>query len=288
MRNSPSPPQTQARASARITYATGQNSLLQRWCILALEALTGQRRINRLYAAVQDAQIDAGDIWSYALKNLKITPGYDPAKLAAIPREGPLVFIANHPFGIADGLILGQIIASVRPEFAILVNHVLCGHDERIEKHLLPINFGEDKAAIQTNIQTKQQAIDRLRRGEAIGIFPAGGVATAPGGWGKAEDLEWKRFTAKIIQMSRATVVPIFFHGQNSRLFHVVSQFSVSLRLGLFLHEANNKKGHTLPINIGVPIPYEALAHIRDRQALTDHLRTVTFQLADEKPASVP
>ena len=270
---------------SRLTYATEQDPLLQQWCIRVLESVSGQRRINRIYAAIQTADIEDAAIWQYALDGLRVTPGYDPARLQAIPREGPVVFIANHPFGIVDGLMLAQIIASVRPKFAVLVNHVLCGHDPRIEQHLLPVNFGESKAAIQTNIQTKQEALARLARGEAIGIFPSGGVATAPGGWGKAQDVDWKRFTAKIIQMSRATVVPIYFHGQNSRLFHLVSQFSTTLRLGLLICEANNKKGRTIPLSIGDPIPYESLAAIRDRQALIDHLRTTTFNLApDARP----
>lgn len=225
------------------------------------------------------------EVWSQALQHLEIAPDYDPARLRAIPAEGPLVVIANHPFGIADGLMLGQLLAAVRPAFSILVNHVLCGHDPRIERHLLPVDFGEDKAALQTNLRTRQEAIARLSRGEAIGIFPSGGVATAPRGWGKAEELEWKRFTARIIQLARATVVPVYFAGQNSRVFHLASRFSVTLRLGLLIYEANNKRGQRIPIAIGDPIPYADLAHLRDRQALTDHLRAATFNLApDARP----
>lgn len=265
---------------SRLSYATESDPLRRRLGIRLLETLTGQRRLNDVYADVQSTQLSDAEVWGYALKGLDITPGYDPARLAAIPKEGPLVMIANHPFGIADGIMLGHMLATVRPAYSVLVNHVLCGHDPRIERHLLPVNFGEDKVALQTNIRTKQEAIARLGRGEAIGIFPSGGVATAPGGWGRAEDLEWKRFTAKIVQMAQATVVPVFFEGQNSRIFHLASQVSVTLRLGLLIHEANNKRGKRIPIHIGDPIPFAAIAHLRDRQALTDHLREVTFNLA--------
>ena len=77
-------------------------------------------------------------------------------------------------------------------------------------------------------------------------IFPAGGVSTSPNGLGRADDLEWKRFTAKVIQMAEATVVPVFVHGQNSRLFQLISQVSQTLRYGMLLNEVRNKMGRDL------------------------------------------
>ena len=97
-----------------------------------------------------------------------------------------------------------------------------------------------------------------------------------------ATDLDWKLFMAKLVQSSKATVVPVYFPGQNSRLFQVVSQFSLTLRLSLVIREVNDRIGKPLRVVVGNPISYDNLAHIEGRQALTDHLRRCTYALANE------
>ena len=82
------------------------------------------------------------------------------------------------------------------------------------------------------------------------------------------------------IQRSKATVAPIWFGGQNSRLFQIASHVSQTLRMSLIFHEVKARIGEELPVPIGAPIPFERLAAIKDRQALADHLREMTYGLA--------
>jgi putative hemolysin len=110
-------------------------------------------------------------------------------------------------------------------------------------------------------------------------IFPAGGISTALSPFGPVGDLEWKLSAAKLIHQTKATVVPIFVHGQNSRLFHLVSQFSLSLRLSLIIHELNKQIARTVRMSIGDPIAYEQLSGHKSRYALTNYLRQVTYAL---------
>ena len=121
-----------------------------------------------------------------------------------------------------------------------------------------------------------------MRAGGAVVIFPGGGISTAQGWRGQVTDLEWKRFAAKLIQISKATVIPLYFHGHNSRLFQIVSQFSPTLRLALLIHEARRLRNSTLKITIGAPLPYAALSQFKDRQALLDHLRQLVYKLATQ------
>jgi putative hemolysin len=113
-------------------------------------------------------------------------------------------------------------------------------------------------------------------------IFPAGGIAKATGLRRSITDIEWKLFAAKIIQMTKATVVPVFFHGNNSWVFNTVSQFSQTLRLALIISELRNKIGKSIRVTIGDPLPYDELSGIKKRQALLNHLRNHTYQLASE------
>lgn len=269
-----------ALSRASLTYSSPDDPLFKRWLINGVEQLTGRRRLERLYEEVRRQQFPPHEIWAVLLRKLNIQVLFDADRLRPLPREAPLVFIANHPFGVVDGLILGFLVAQVRPDFKILVNEVLC-REALLAPFLLPIDFRESREAMATNLHTRSESLRRLGAGEALAIFPAGGVSTAPTPWGAADDLEWKRFVARLIQQTRATVVPLYLPGQNSRLFQVVSQFSLNLRLGLLLHEVRNKMGRQIPVHIGRPVPFEELAHLKNRQQLLDHLRALTYALAE-------
>jgi putative hemolysin len=113
-------------------------------------------------------------------------------------------------------------------------------------------------------------------------VFPAGAVSTAPDRLGRrpAVDGRWQPFVSQLVQRSKATVAPVWFGGQNSRLFQIASHVSQTLRVSLIFHEVKSRIGAELPVRVGEPIPFERLVAIKDRQALADHLRDVTYALA--------
>ncbi|MBK7869945.1 MAG: lysophospholipid acyltransferase family protein [Saprospiraceae bacterium] len=265
----------------RLSYSNFDDPLLKRVMINTIEYATGRRKLERIYNEVRNMHLPPTEMWGTALQKMDIKMRYDADQLAKVPTEGPLIFVANHPFGVVDGLILGHLISRVRPRFALLVNEVLC-REEQLEDFLLPIDFNETKEALNTNLRTRTIAMERLRAGEALGIFPSGGVATAPKIWKRVQDLEWKRFTASLIRQTQATVVPLYFHGRNSHLFQLASQINMNLRLSLLLNEIRNKMGKTVRISIGDPILYETLVPYKDRQELLDYLRRITFDLANK------
>ena len=264
---------------ARISYTDPADPFVRRWLMGMVEYATGRKKLERIYARVKQERPGREEIWQMILDELDVGMIYDERQLAKAPAAGPAVLIANHPFGVVDGLMLGHLLSRVRPAFFVLVNEVLC-REELLAPYFLPIDFRETIAARQTNIQTRRLAIERLTAGEMMGIFPSGGVATAPGPWKKAEDLEWKRFVVKLIRQTQATVLPAYIHGRNSRLFQLASQVSLNLRLSLLLNEVRNKTGKKILISIGDPIPYTALAHLKGRQEMLDHLRAATEALS--------
>lgn len=265
-----------------LSYADASDPLLKRWLIQGVEHLSGRPLIERLYNEVRFLDVPPGALWGLALKQLKVSMDADWEKIEHLPAEGPLVFVANHPFGVLDGLMMGELISRVRSDYFILVNEVLA-RDPRLAGHLLPIDFRPGQEAVRTNLATAQTAVRRIKEGHAMGVFPSGGVATSRSFFGPAVDLEWKRFAAKVIQLSRATVVPVFFSGQNSRLFQMVSQFSMPLRLGLLLYETKNKMGRRFRVEIGEPIFFDEMAPYRDRDALLGFLRERTLGLASRE-----
>ncbi len=269
-----------------ISYASYFDNVFQRSLVNAIELCSGRRKVQKIYNEFTQIDVNGETFWSEALDGLNVTVNFNSDMLEQVPTDKPLVVIANHPFGIIDGLAICMMVSRIRPDFKVVLNSVLC-RDKRIEKHTLPIDFGHDRNAILTNINTKKACLAELKAGGTIIIFPAGGVSTAPSAFANAVDLDWKPFVAKLIQASQATVLPVYFHGQNSRLFQIVSQFSLTLRLGLYLYELNKMIGSQVDAIIGQPIPYEALAEIPKREILTEYLRDEIYQLSSriEKPS---
>lgn len=269
------------RSKARLTYVSEDDPLLKRLVINSIEFATGRKKLEKLYTQVRAEKPPPEQVWAAVLGKLEVEVAFDEEKLNHIPKEGPLVLIANHPFGVVDGLIFGYLISKVRQDFHVLVNEVLY-REEILRQFLLPIDFRNTKEAMQTNISSRNRALEELKKGGAVAIFPAGGVATSPKPLkGKAEDLEWKNFVLKLIRHKQTQVVPLFFHGQNSRLFQLVSHINLNLRLSLLLHEVRNKMGRQVKVEIGNPIPPKELHAIKERSQLLAFLRRKTYELAE-------
>jgi putative hemolysin len=264
-----------------LSYARADDPILTRIGIRTIEKLTGKPKLQRLYNELQDSEFAAHEAWNIALDRLEVGLDLSKKQLQQIPAKGPVVLIANHPFGVVDGLILCKIIAEVRNDWCVLVNSVFCDHDPRIRQHLLPVDFAETKEASHVNLETRQKALDLLRKDGCIVIFPAGGVATAKKGLKRIEELEWKNFLGKIIKRTQPTIVPIYVHGKNSIAFQLASKISLSLRLSLLLYEVKNKMGKTIKVTIGDPIPGSTLSHLKSKKII-EALKEITVGLSKE------
>ena len=260
------------REPPRISYTNPDDTWLVRYFVSSIEILLGRNKIEAVYNNLKDEQFNLTTFFSSALKETEITAKYDLEKLHAVPKTGPLMFVANHPFGVVDGIVLCDMALRVRGDLRIMLHSLLC-QDSQLAQFFLPIDFQETKQALKTNIRSKQLALEFLSQDIPVLIFPSGMVSTADKfGFGTVRDAPWTTFAAKIIREARATVVPIFFHGQNSRKFHVASHIGEPFRMAMLVHEAINKFGKTVEIEIGEPLTWERLADRGGRQQLTDYL----------------
>lgn len=196
----------------------------------------------------------------------------------------PLLLVANHPFGVPDGIAMLALGERLGRPVKILINTDLLRIPE-MQGFSLPIDFAETREALRINAASGREAVARLQAGETIAIFPSGGVATARWPFGHAGDLAWKTFVAKLVHKARADVAPFYFAGQNSWLFQAASQVSLFLRLSMLVPEALRRVGRSMDVHAGAPIGYEEMEPITDRLALTDMLRRRIFALA---PAGTP
>ncbi|MEQ8827682.1 MAG: glycerol acyltransferase, partial [Parvibaculum sp.] len=193
--------------------------------------------------------------------------------------DGPLVIVANHPFGIGDGIAVLSMAEALGRPFRVLINNELMKVSE-IAPFALPISFEETREALEMNMRTRHEAVRLLKQGVTIVVFPAGGVATAPRGFGRAVDLPWKIFPARLVQAARASVIPVHFDGQCGALFHLASRLSLTLRTSLLVREFHRLSGSSITAVAGEVLPADELAGISDRKQLLAHLHKAVFNLA--------
>jgi len=267
-------------AFEEFSYAAPTDAPLKRLVIRLIERMTGQPRLKRLYRQYREER-KTGNFWEEALLRLRLSLVLEGAALAQWPSKGPLVIVCNHPFGVIDGVAICALTARLRPDFRILTNAVL-NRAEEIRGHFLPVDFSETPEALRTNLQSRALARAHLASGGCLIVFPAGGVSTTPSLWHrKAIDAEWKSFTARLILGARASVAPLYFAGQNSRLFQVASHLHQTLRLSLLFKEVHDRMGSKIRMRPGHPITYEEIAHLSPA-ALMAELRARTYGLAGD------
>lgn len=256
--------------SSALSYVSPGMSRARRLFLLAIERLTGIRRANRIYAAWRASRPDSSPrAMNDLLAACRIALRIEAPQWPVPPPDGrKLIIIANHPFGIPDGVAILALAEQLERPVRILINTDLLRVPE-MTRFALPIDFSETKDALRTNVESRREALACLERGATVVIFPSGGIATARSPFRRAEELPWKLFTAKLIHMARADVLPVYFEGQNSPLFHAASRISMFLRLSLIVPEAVRRLGRPIDVRIGSVIPYERLAAVADRQALT-------------------
>jgi len=271
-----------ADAARDISYSASAKSAPGRVMIRTLEAVGGRSKLIRR-AAGYEAELARGrSFWQVIPERYGLSLDVVGGALADIPVNGPLVLVSNHPYGILDGLMMGHLLDRVRGDFRILANSVFVRAEE-LRRVVLPISFDETKAALALNLQTRSAALDYLGQGGAIGVFPGGTVSTAAKLFSRPMDPSWRNFTARMIARSGATVVPIFFDGQNSRLFQIVSHIHYAMRLGLLVKEFKARLDQPVRVVVGKPLDASTLAaHAGDATAMMDFLRKATYQLSPQ------
>lgn len=272
---------TSRRQIAReISYSHSAETRSGRALIRLMENTTGRLRLIKRAEGYENDVAGGQDFWSVLPERYGLSLDVLRGSLDMIPRDRPLVLIANHPYGILDGMMMGNILSQTRGDFRILANHVFCKAED-LNRVVLPVDFGASKDAMRTNLATRKAALDYLGQGGAIGIFPGGTVSTAATPFAHPMDPGWRGFTARMIAKSNAVVVPVFFDGTTSRLFQIASHVHVTLRMGLLIKEFKKRVDRPVRISIGAPIDRDILDPLsRDTKAMMDFLRKATYELS--------
>lgn len=262
----------------RLTYESPDDGPLTRAFVRLLEGFLGRQKMEAHYQNLKGRKTDAKTFFREAFKLTNITIDGDMSPIANIPKNRPVLFIANHPFGVIDGLIMCNLALDYADDFQVVINSLLC-QDRDLVPHFLPIDFSETKEAAKRNVRTKQLAGKALDNGVPLILFPSGMVSTAGApGFGNVVDAPWTTFIAKLVMQYQPTVVPVFFHGQNTRLFHVASNIAEPFRMAMHMREALRRFGSTVSLDVGRHHSPEDYSHISSRQEMTEHFYNIVQQ----------
>ena len=156
-----------------ISYASSAQTKGGRAVIRVMENVTGRIRLIRRADGYEREVADGRDFWEVMAERYGLSLDVLGGSLANIPRDGSVILVANHPYGILDGLMMGLILSRARGDFRILAHRVFRKAKE-LDQIILPVSFDETKEAVAQNVVTRKESLRYLAEGGAIGVFPGG------------------------------------------------------------------------------------------------------------------
>ncbi|ASF99010.1 lysophospholipid acyltransferase family protein [Vibrio anguillarum] len=247
------------------------------------EWATGLTRLDKFYAQ-RPPHCDTATFLRFTLEVLGIDYQVVKGSLAQVPAQGATVVVANHPLGCVEGVILAEMLLSIRSDVQILANHYLKTVPE-LDSLFIGVDVFEGKAAQKANMQALRAANKHLAQGGLLLMFPAGEVSQlVDSKTQRLEDKQWSRSVSRLIQKHQATALPVFINGQNSKRFYMAGKIHPLLRTLMLGRELLNKKHQRIEIAIGDAINHKEIQHLCD-ETLVNYLRLNTYLLSHISPA---
>jgi putative hemolysin len=249
----------------------------------ALDRVLGLDGINAVYNAAAAWPLGRDrSFLEQVIDVLGITTRLEERDVDRIPRTGPLVVVANHCYGGVEGILAGALVQSVRPDTRVMANYMLARMPELREQFIFVDPFGRS-GSVGANARAMRESLRWLRGGGCLVVFPSGEVAHYDLRRRSLVEPPWNRTVAGLIRRSDATVLPMFFFGTNSVLFHVLGYVHPRLRTLRLPREVLNKRGRTVAVSIGHPIAQRRLAALDGAAAVMDYLRMRTYHLRNRR-----
>lgn len=247
------------------------------------ERLLGLRKLNDMYLQRRKG-MGSRAFLRYILDVLGVNYTVVRGDLEQIPRQGPVIVVANHPFGAIEGVVLPDLLLKRRRDVKILANEYLHRITELSELFIGVDVFGGADAT-QTNMQGIKEALRHLKQGGVLVVFPAGEVSSMDKSQKQVTDKEWNRIIGMLIRKTAATTLPVYIEGKNSPLFHLAGMVHPRFRTMLLAREVLNKRKKTLKLHIGESIAFSEMKSLASDNAITQYVRLNTYLMASNASA---
>lgn len=245
----------------------------------ALNTVLGYDRTVALAEAVQDRPSrEVMDIMADRLAHKVGASGLDH-----IPRHGPALVVANHPTGIADGIILHAILRTVRADTYYFANHDILKVLPQMTDMIAPVEWRKDRRSHAKTRGTMVFARQAVKDGRLGVIFPSGRLAKRRGA--RLHERPWMASAAMLARKFDLPVIPIHLQARNSALFYLFDAIHPTLRDITLFHETLNKYRQPYGIRIGEQISPKALPE--NSEDGIELLRRATLALGESSDQGV-
>jgi putative hemolysin len=220
------------------------------------------------------------------LDEMRVALRVDTADQARIPSSGPVVVVANHPYGMLDSAILAALLTRVRPDVKVLTNFLLSDVPE-LERHCIFVDPFQTGRSAESNRRAVRQALSWLEHGGMLAMFPAGEISNWQMPPVQMADPQWNDTAVWLIRRSGASALPVYFCGRNRVGFQLLGMVHPRLRATFLLQEFLRQEGKKAEIRVGSEIPPDSIATMPGDRKATEYLRWRTYLLARRsKPRS--
>ncbi len=241
-----------------------------------LMKLFSLHKVNKLYGKIHE--LKDLDFIHAMLNELNIHIELPEADRKHIPQTGAFITVSNHPFGMLDGITLLAIMLESRPDFKVMANFLL-QKVSNLKDLFIPVNPFEDKPQSGSSFGGLREFLRHIKSGSPAGIFPAGEVSTYQTDWRHITDRQWQRPALKIIERCEVPILPVYFTGTNSLIFHLLGIINPSLRTATIPAEYFRKKDTAVKVRIGSPISVEEQKRFESAEQLGSYLRARVYAL---------
>jgi putative hemolysin len=251
------------------------------WLLMKLLSISTINKIYNNHKHKKDI-----DFLNGILGEFKIEFEIPEEDLKRIPKDGPFITISNHPLGGIDGILLLKLLLQERPDYKIIANFLL-HRIEPLKPFVMPVNPFETHKEAKSSIAGIKSALQHIRNGNPLGIFPAGEVSTYRDGK-LMVDKPWEEGAVKLIKKAQVPVIPIYFHAKNSRMFYVLSKISDTFRTAKLPSELLSQKRRVIKVRIGKPISVKDQDTYKDISSFSEFIRKKTYMLANPFEKKAP
>jgi putative hemolysin len=233
-------------------------------------------KLHKVYSEAYDK--DPVELINLIIDQLELNFDIPADDLKNIPGKGSFITVSNHPYRGIDSMLLFKIILERRTDFKIMANFLL-QNIEPLRNIIIPINTFETSKSAKSSFSGIKEAIKHVRDGHCIGIFPAGEESSHYEVSKVILDKEWQTSALKFIKNAGVPIIPVYFHGTNTRWVHIIGKINPILRSAKLPSELFSKKNKTIKIRIGTPITIKEQAEFGDISHFGRYVRARVYSL---------
>lgn len=241
---------------------------------MLIDRIVGMKKLREIYQRLGLSGLDKDTFCQRLIVGLGVCVEGKEDVLANVPEQGSLIIVCNHPYGMIEGVIMANLIASKRKDTKVLANVGLQVFRE-LSDYFIFANPLKPQASI--NHSALKKCFAHLDHQGVLVLFPAGRVSFFQKDKQVIADGEWNRLAVNLAKKTDTPILPVHISGTNSELFHSLGRIYYRFRLMMLAREMFKLGGKAIQLSSGKPIKQESLNHFITTEDKNIALRSLCY-----------